>query len=70
MATIRVPLPRPQLEAVWVEQSGRFVVAPASGPRVEINKAGSILLIVGIAGVMSSVLYLLWTSKLQSLSAT
>jgi hypothetical protein len=70
MATIRVAPPRTPLGVAWVEQSGRVVVAPVDGPRVEINKAGSILLIVGIAGVMSSVLYLLWTSKLPSLSAT
>jgi hypothetical protein len=38
MATIRVTLPRPQLEAVWVERSGPVVVASASGPSAGINR--------------------------------
>jgi hypothetical protein len=68
MAAIRVPPlpifadPRAPL-AVWIKRDGRGVVlAQASGSGVEINKVGSILLIVGIVGIILSLLFLLWSS--------
>ena len=50
--------------AVWVLRDGRGVVlAQSNGSGVEINQVGSILLIVGIAGLIPSALFLLWCSR-------
>lgn len=50
--------------AVWVLRDGRGVVlAQSKGSGVEINQVGSILLIVGIAGLIPSALFLLWSSR-------
>ena len=45
---------------VWVTSDGRVTVTPIGGSGVEIHTVGSILLIVGIAGVIASLLLLLW----------
>jgi hypothetical protein len=69
IATIHVPPPpifagaRAPL-AVWIKRDGRGVVlAQANGSGVEINTVGSILLIVGIAGIILSMLFLFWSSR-------
>ena len=50
--------------AVWIKRDGHgVVVAQAKGSGVEINKAGSILLIVGIVGIILSMLFLFWSSR-------
>jgi hypothetical protein len=69
MRAIRVPPPpifadpRAPL-AVWIKPDGRgVVVAQANGSGVEVNKVGSILLIVGIVGIILSMLFLFWSSR-------
>jgi hypothetical protein len=69
MAPVRVPptpifrAPRAPL-AVWIKADGRGVVlARTNGSGVEINKVGSILLVVGIAGVILSMPLLFWSSR-------
>jgi hypothetical protein len=69
IAAIREPpppkfaAPRAPL-AVWTEPDGRGVVlTPANGSGVEINQVGSILLIVGIVGIIPSMLFLFWSSR-------
>jgi hypothetical protein len=68
MAAIRVPPPPIFADpsaplAVWIKRDGRGVVlAQASGSGVEINTVGSILLIVGIVGIILSLLFLWWSS--------
>ena len=51
--------------AVWVQANGGIVLRlpQAHGPGVEIHTVGSILLIVGIVGVILSMLFLLWSSR-------
>jgi len=69
IATIRVPPPPifagPSAPlAVWIRPDGRGVVlAQANGSGVEINEVGSILLIVGIVGIIPSMLFLFWSSR-------
>jgi hypothetical protein len=67
IATLRVPpppifaAPRAPL-AVWIKADGRGVVLSRANPTgVDIHVVGSILLIVGIAGVILSSLLLLWS---------
>ena len=51
--------------AVWVQANGGIVLMwpQAHGPGVEIHTVGSILLIVGIVGVILSMLFLFWSSR-------
>ena len=51
--------------AVWVQANGGIVLRlpQAHGPGVEIHTVGSILLIVGIVGVILSMLFLFWSSR-------
>ena len=51
------------LHRVWIASDGLVTVRPTGGSGVEIHTAGSILLIVGIAGVITSLLLLLWSSR-------
>ena len=51
---------------VWIVSDGRVTVAPIGGSGVEIHTVGSILLIVGIAGVIASLLLLLWSSRTRN----
>jgi hypothetical protein len=69
IAVLRVPpppifaAPRAPL-AVWIKPDGHGVVlAQANGSSVELNNVGSILLIVGIIGIILSVLFALWSSR-------
>ena len=69
ITAIRVPPPpifadpRAPL-AVWIKPDGRGVVlAQANGSGVELNQVGSILLIVGIAGIILSLLLWLWSFR-------
>jgi hypothetical protein len=49
---------------VWIQHDGRGVLlAQTGGSGVEINKVGSILLIVGLVGVVPSLLLLFWSSR-------
>ena len=48
---------------VWIKGHDRVTVTPIGGPGVEIHTVGSILLIVGIAGIIVSLLLLLWSSR-------
>ena len=49
---------------VWIQHDGRGVLlAQTDGPGVEINKVGSILLVVGLVGIVPSMLFLLWSSR-------
>jgi hypothetical protein len=48
---------------VWITSDGRATVTPIGGSGVEIHTVGSVLLIVGIAGVIASLLLLLWSSR-------
>ena len=48
---------------VWIQRDGHVLLAEPSGSGVEINKVGSILLIVGLAGIVPAVLFLLWSSR-------
>jgi hypothetical protein len=48
----------------WIQHDGRGVLrAQTGGSGVEINKVGSILLIVGLVGVVPSLLLLFWSSR-------
>jgi len=60
-AVLLAQLPGPAL----VQANGGIVLRlpQAHGPGVEIHTVGSILLIVGIAGVILSVLFLFWSSS-------
>jgi hypothetical protein len=51
--------------AVWVQANSGIVLRlpQAHGPGVEIHTVGSILLIVGIVGVILSMLFLFWSSR-------
>jgi hypothetical protein len=51
---------------VWIQRDGRVLLAEPSGSGVEINKVGSILLIVGLVGIVPSTLFLLWSSRAKS----
>jgi hypothetical protein len=49
---------------VWIQHDGRGVLlARTDGSGVEVNKVGSILLIVGLAGIVPSMLFLFWSSR-------
>jgi hypothetical protein len=49
---------------VWIQHDGRGVLlAERHGSGVEINKVGSILLIVGLVGVVPAMLFLFWSSR-------
>jgi hypothetical protein len=48
---------------VWIQRDGHVLLAEPSGSGVEINKVGSVLLIVGLAGIVPSLLILLWSSR-------
>jgi hypothetical protein len=49
---------------VWIQHDGRGVLlAERLGSGVEINKIGSILLIVGLVGVVAAMLFLFWSSR-------
>jgi hypothetical protein len=49
---------------VWVQHDGRGVLlAQTDRSGVEINKVGSILLIVGIVGIIPAMLFLFWMSR-------
>ena len=70
MAAIHVPPPPTPVRAaltgtVWVEGGGDIVLTlpQAQGPGVEIHTVGSILLIVGIVGIILSMLFLFWSSR-------
>jgi hypothetical protein len=69
IAALRVPPPRIFVapappSGFWIKPDGRGVVlAQANGSGVEINKVGSILLIVGIVGIIVSVPLALWSSR-------
>jgi hypothetical protein len=57
----RVPI------GVWVQHDGRGVLlAQTDSSGVEINKVGSILLIVGIVGVLPAMLLLFWSSRART----
>jgi hypothetical protein len=50
--------------ALWIRHDGRGVLlAERHGSGVEINKVGSILLVVGLVGVVPAMLFLLWSSR-------
>ncbi len=51
---------------VWILRDGRVTVTPIGGSGVEIHTVGSILLIVGIVGVIASLLLLLWSSRTRN----
>ena len=57
---------RTALRRVWIASDGRVTVTPIGGSGVEIHTVGSILLIVGIAGVIASLLLLLWSSRTRN----
>jgi hypothetical protein len=61
---IRVRIDPPSVTggAVWVARDGIAMRTPANDSRVEIHRAGSILLIAGIVGMILSMLFLLWSS--------
>jgi len=74
MAAIRVPAPPPSPTnvsfvgdgEVWVAQPSDDVLLTFPHPHgsgVEIHRVGSILLIVGIVGVILSMLFLFWSSS-------
>jgi hypothetical protein len=69
IAALRVPPPpifaAPRAPvAVWIKPDGRGVVlAQAKGSGVEVNEVGSILLSVGIVGIILSLLFGLWSSR-------
>jgi hypothetical protein len=49
---------------VWIQHDGRGVLlAQMDGLGVEINKVGSILLVVGLVGIIPSMLFLFWSSR-------
>ena len=48
---------------VWIKSDGRVTVTPIGSSGVEIHTVGSILLTVGIVGVIASLLLLLWSSR-------
>jgi hypothetical protein len=64
---VRVPAPAPisadASGTVWVGGDGGVTLAQTSGSGVEIHTVGSILLIVGIVGVIASLLVLLWSFR-------
>jgi hypothetical protein len=43
------------------------LLARVNGPGVEINRVGSILLIVGIVGIFPAMLLLFWSSRFDNL---
>ena len=45
---------------VWIQRDGHVLLAEPTGSGVEIHKVGSVLLIVGLAGIFPSLLFLLW----------
>lgn len=50
--------------AVWIRPDGRGVLlTETKGPGVEIHLIGSILLIVGIVGIILSMLFLFWSLR-------
>jgi hypothetical protein len=52
------------VSGVWIQYDGRGVLlAEPPGSGVEINKVGSILLIVGLVGIVPAMLFLLWSSR-------
>jgi hypothetical protein len=52
------------VSAVWIQYDGRGVLlAEQDGSGVEINRVGSILLVVGLVGIVPSMLFLLWSSR-------
>ena len=52
------------VSGVWIQHDGRGVLlAEPNGSGVEINKVGSILLIVGLVGILPALLFLLWSSR-------
>lgn len=53
---------------VWIQHDGRGVLlAQTDGSGVEVNSFGSILLIVGLVGMIPSLLLLFWSSGLDNL---
>ena len=49
---------------VWIQHDGRGVLlAQTDGPGVEISRVGSILLIVGLVGIVPSLVFLFWSSR-------
>ncbi len=67
---IRVISPPPispnGLRRVWIARDGLVTVTPIGRSGVEIHTVGSILLIVGIAGISTSLLLLLWSSRTRN----
>jgi hypothetical protein len=52
------------VSGIWVQHDGRGVLlAEHDGSGVEINRVGSILLVFGLVGVVSAMLFLLWSSR-------
>jgi hypothetical protein len=52
------------VSGVWIQYDGRGVLlAEQDGSGVEINRVGSILLVVGLVGIVPSMLFLLWSSR-------
>ncbi len=52
------------VSGVWIQHDGRGVLlVEPNGSGVEINEVGSILLIVGLVGVVPALLFLLWSSR-------
>jgi hypothetical protein len=50
----------------WSARDGLVTVTPIGGSGVEVHTVGSILLIVGIAGISTSLLLLLWSSRTRN----
>ena len=65
---IRVDPPSVAGGAVWVHRDGTRVLTPANDSGVEIHRAGSILLIAGVVGMILSMLFLLWSSRARQLA--
>ena len=52
------------VSGVWIQHDGRGVLlVEPNGSGVEINKLGSILLIVGLVGIFPAVVLLFWSSR-------
>jgi hypothetical protein len=60
---VRVDPPSVAGGVIWVHRDGTRVPTQADDSGVEIHRAGSILLIAGIVGVIVSMLFLLWSSR-------
>ena len=58
--------PPPDGSELWITSDGRVTVTPIGGSGVEIHTFGSILLILGIAGVIASLLLLLRSSRTRN----